>query len=112
MSYDYLWGWELTTNEHVDQMKDRVHAQVQGEHVEAGAGLARTKGPRKHNTRARRHVLCSKTNRLTNAQTRARYAHPGAKHADTTGTCRVSTWAMVLDVLPSLSLVMTAAPPP
>jgi len=112
MSYDYLWGWELTTNEHVDQMKDRVHAQVQGEHVEAGAGLARTKGPRKHNTRTRRHVLCSKTNRLTNAQTRARYAHPGAKHADTTGTCRVSTWAMVLDVLPSLSLVMTAAPPP
>jgi len=36
-------------------MQDKAHAQAHGKHTQAGAGHARTKGPRKHNTRARRH---------------------------------------------------------
>ena len=63
-------------------MQDKIHAQAQKKHAQAGAGHARTKGPRKHNTCTRRHGISAKTNRLTNAQIRARYAH-----AEVRSTC-------------------------
>jgi len=38
---------EITTMEHVDQMQDRAHAHAHVKHTLAGAGHARTNGPRK-----------------------------------------------------------------
>ena len=50
-------------------------------------------GLHKHNTRARMHGVSTKTNRLANAETTARYAQAGAKHAHTRMTCSASTRA-------------------
>jgi len=81
--YPTIYGvGKLTAIEHVDQMQNKAHAQGQGKHAQASAGHARTKGPHKHNTRARRHGLSAKTNRLTNAQRRARYTQAGAHKRD------------------------------
>jgi len=64
-------------------------------------------------THAYKYRLSAKTSRLTNAQTRTRYAHIGAKHAHahahTKGTCSASTQAMVPDMSLSMFLIMTAA---
>jgi len=62
-------------------------------------GQARTRGPCKHNTRARRHGLSAKRNRLTNAQTSAKYEQAGSKHAHTKGTFSASTQAIAPNVL-------------
>ena len=83
MSYNYLWDWEISCNSAC--WPDARQS------TRAGAGKARVsrciarthKGPCKHNTRARRQGWCTKTNRLTNAQTMARYAHLGAEQAHT-----------------------------
>jgi len=37
---------KLTANPYVDQVQDKVHAQAQGKHAEAGAGHTRRTGPR------------------------------------------------------------------
>ena len=60
-------------------------------------------------THASKYGLSVKTSRLTNAQTRTRYAHLGARHAHTKGTFSASTWAMAPDSSLSMFLVMTAA---
>ena len=96
-------------------MQSKSHAQAQGKHAQAGAGHARTNGPRQHNTRVQVRVVCQdkQASRITNAQTRTMYTHIGAKHAHahthTKGTCSASTRAMALDTLLSMFLVMTAA---
>jgi len=54
--------------------REGAHKQVQG---------TRAQGTRASTTRARRHAVSAKTNRLANAQTRARYAQAGEKYAHT-----------------------------
>ena len=100
---------KLIAIEHVDQVQDKAHAQAQERQAQVNAGHARTKGPRKHNARSRRHRLSAKTNRLTNAQTTVRYAQARAKHAHTKETCSAGTRAMTVHLSLSLCLVMTAA---
>jgi len=39
-------------------MQGESHAQAQGKHVQAGAGHARTNGPRQHNTREQVRFVC------------------------------------------------------
>ena len=69
----------------MDKVQPKAYAQAQEEHVQTGAGPARTKGMHKHSTCAHRHRLSLKTNRLTDAQKGARYTNAGTKHEHTQG---------------------------
>jgi len=94
-------------------MQEKVHAQAQGEHAQAGAGHARRKGPRKHNTRPQAQVIFQ-DKQAYNVASKGKVRECKCKACSHQGTCSASTQAMVLVVLPLLSLVMIqdAGPPP
>ena len=82
-----------TAIERVNPRQYTAHTLAQAGQTQVSAEHAGMHGPHKHKTRARMHGVSSKINRLANAQTRARCAQTGVKHAHTSRTCSASTRA-------------------